>query len=466
MAVVRPWLFVALLLASACRERQAQEPRPGPPLVAKLSPIADLAVAARLEVTAPGATEIAVHYGSDPEHLSETRVVPVPATGTVETSLIGLPPDATTHARIEASYPGRGKRSSDLLTVRSAAAPAGLPTDLHVTTNEATASDVLLLSLNGKSGQGSFAVAVDRRGRVLWYRRCPKIATVFDRLPNGRLITYDAKLREFLELELDGTVSAHWKNPDSIGGADSHDFQLLPSGNAMVLGFETHRVDSRGHFAEGAKRALRFDATVSEVGRDGQLIWRWSSWTRVSEDELVHDPKDPIDTADYEITHANSIDPLPDGNLLVSFRDMSSVVKISRQTNQILFRFGGKRSDFRIEGDPLGGFARQHDARSIGAGHILLFDNGNFHEPPESRAVEYVLDENTRIARFVWEFRHTPPLFAPMGGSARRLANGHTLIAWAVAGVVTEVDAGGRTVWEAGREGFGVHAARTAPSLH
>jgi len=81
-------------------------------------------------------------------------------------------------------------------------------------------------------------------------------------------------------------------------------------------------------------------------------------------------------------------------------------------------------------------------------GNIILFDNGNLHTPPTSRAVEYALDENAKTARLVWEYRHEPALYGFALGFAQRLPNGNTLICYGTAQRIIEVDAGGNKVWD------------------
>ena len=77
-------------------------------------------------------------------------------------------------------------------------------------------------------------------------------------------------------------------------------------------------------------------------------------------------------------------------------------------------------------------FSFQHDAREIpdSAGYITLFDNGNQHPTPYSRAVEYKLDEQNLTATLVWEYIHNPVIFNSAMGSVQRLSNGNTLIGW------------------------------------
>jgi hypothetical protein len=79
---------------------------------------------------------------------------------------------------------------------------------------------------------------------------------------------------------------------------------------------------------------------------------------------------------------------------------------------------------------------------------VTVFDNGNLSTPVESRAVEYDIDENARVATMVWEFRNDPPRHAPFGSNVQRLANGNTMIDWVPLGIVTEVRSDGTKAFE------------------
>jgi hypothetical protein len=61
---------------------------------------------------------------------------------------------------------------------------------------------------------------------------------------------------------------------------------------------------------------------------------------------------------------ANGLSEMPDGNILLSFRNISTVVMINRQTGAIYWRFGAP---------PLSG---QHAPYMLANGNVLLFDNG------------------------------------------------------------------------------------------
>jgi hypothetical protein len=98
-------------------------------------------------------------------------------------------------------------------------------------------------------------------------------------------------------------------------------------------------------------------------------------------------------------------------------------------------------------------FSGQHTAREIAPGRVVLFDNGTARGD-YSRVAEYVLDANG--AHVAWEWRPPVRNYASAVGSARRLANGHTLVAFGMSAgfvgstgptEVYEVDASGTPVW-------------------
>ena len=75
----------------------------------------------------------------------------------------------------------------------------------------------------------------------------------------------------------------------------------------------------------------------------------------------------------FDYFHINSIDEDHDGNLLVSARNTWAVYKIDRHTGNVMWRLGGKKSDFAMGKGTT--FAWQHDARHHGASSISLFDD-------------------------------------------------------------------------------------------
>ena len=128
----------------------------------------------------------------------------------------------------------------------------------------------------------------------------------------------------------------------------------------------------------------------------------------------------------YDYVHLNSIEVDRDGGLLVSARNTSTIYKIDRTTGEIVWRLGGKRSDFTM-GDGAA-FSWQHDARRQADGTLTLFDDSA--TPGHSRALILEVDETTRTARLVREFAHPKGLLAASQGNVQVLPNGDLFVGW------------------------------------
>jgi len=166
---------------------------------------------------------------------------------------------------------------------------------------------------------------------------------------------------------------------------------------------------------------------------DGRLVWEWRSWEHL--DPATH----PITLQDRraEWTHANSVAETDDGNLVVSFRNISTVVMIERSTGQIVWELGSP---------PL---AQQHAPLPLPTGNILIFDNGT-HRRDHPATFSRVIEVDPRTSAIVWEY--TDPalfeFFSPYVGNAQRLDNGNTLICEGCRGRIFEVTPSGEVVWE------------------
>jgi hypothetical protein len=154
-----------------------------------------------------------------------------------------------------------------------------------------------------------------------------------------------------------------------------------------------------------------------------------------------------LTSASIDYVHANAFDVDGDGNILLSSRHMDEITKISRATGAIIWRLGGKHNEFTFVNDTLG-FSHQHDIRWLPNGHITMLDNGNFHVPSFSRAVEYRLDEEAHTAELVWQYRNTPDIYGFATGDVQRLSNGNTLISWGTTNIISEIRPDGTKAME------------------
>lgn len=119
-----------------------------------------------------------------------------------------------------------------------------------------------------------------------------------------------------------------------------------------------------------------------------------------------------------------------------------------RSTGEVLWRLGGKRSDFRVAGDPV--FAWQHHAEFEGPDTLRLFNNGaNEDEATLPTSVVWVrFNELFRTAEAVRTMRN-PAATAVSMGSAQRLANGNVFVCWGSAARLSEFTPDGRLIFDA-----------------
>ena len=112
-----------------------------------------------------------------------------------------------------------------------------------------------------------------------------------------------------------------------------------------------------------------------------------------------------------------------DGTVIVSPRHQNWVVKVNRQTDEVVWILG-EDGDFSLVGGDSAWFYSQYCPELHADGRILIYDNGN--ERPGtldySRAVIYQLDETSMTAEQVWEYETDN--YSEFLGGVRLLDNG------------------------------------------
>ena len=253
------------------------------------------------------------------------------------------------------------------------------------------------------------------------------------------------------------------------GNVNGHDVDILPNGHILVLTGESRPVDMSQYFTFGRPDAVLSSAVIQEIDANKNIIFQWRALDHLPISDSLAD----VDIAAVDLNHVNTValDPL-DNNFLISLRTLCQLVKISRTTGEVIWRLGGKHSDFTFIGEhPENApyyFIGQHQMHRLINGNLLFFDNGtiqmvgtNTPTPRTySRAVEYHLDETNMTATLVWEYRHSPDIFTPSEGSVQRFRNGNTLVGWFSAAaqgtqpILTEINAQKEVMFELSAPGF------------
>jgi uncharacterized protein (UPF0248 family) len=173
---------------------------------------------------------------------------------------------------------------------------------------------------------------------------------------------------------------------------------------------------------------------LAEVTPAGKTVWEWRTWEHL---DPVSDGITEVQAPRTLWAQGNSVEELSNGDILASFRPISTVVRISRETGKIVWKLS----------TPM--VAGQHAPTMLANGNVLIFDNG-VHRLDDSMPYSRVIEVNPATNEIVWKYQDKPAwnFFSPRMGNAQRLPNGNTLITESAFGRIFEVTKDGEIVWE------------------
>ena len=233
-----------------------------------------------------------------------------------------------------------------------------------------------------------------------------------------------------------------WRHTDKW---HHHDQRKMPHGGALYMSLEVvpeelaRRVKG-GHPAPDGTEQMYADVLV-EVDKSGNPIWQWRAIDHLDPAEDFQEDSEPR----WEWSHGNTIVPLGDDRVIVSFRAIHTIGIIDKATGKWLWEYRDPK---------MGG---QHDPQMLENGNILVYDNGTQRRHmgvfPHSRAFE--INPNTN--EIVWKYEDSFPFafYSPQISGAQRLPGGNTLICEGLRGRIFQVTPGGEVVWEYVNPHFG-----------
>jgi hypothetical protein len=304
---------------------------------------------------------------------------------------------------------------------------------------------------------------LDNRGRVVWFLPVDRRGVTDFRVQRYRgkpVLTWwrgksadDKRLGRYSIYDNSYRLITYVRPGNGLSG-DMHEFTITPRNTALITLSHRVRVKSR-NVLEGAFQEVDI--------RTGKVLFEWHSVGHVRLIEsYYHLPRNPDHTYDY--FHINTIEVDRDGNYLVSARNTHTIYKINRKTGNIIWRLGGKRSDFELGRGVR--FAWQHDVRRQPDGTLTMFDNEAAPKlRRQSRGLVLRIDERRKTATLLHSFVHSPPLVAVDQGNMQRLPNGNYLVGWGHQPYVTEFGPHGKTLldFRFGRSGDDSYRAYRFP---
>lgn len=395
-----------------------------------------------------------VEFGTDTNYGRQTSVLAASSTLSVGQTLnilvAGMKAQTTYHMRAHADWPGGSWIDQDHtfttgVLPSSGTAPAAsaqLPTITVTTPTQGLTPSpgVEFLSMFPSNTNLLPSVITDLQGNVIWFY--PAIAFPFKLMSNGHLILQlGSSLRE---VDLAGNtirdVSADQVNASLLANGYSfvvtnfsHDVLTLPNGHWITIGqISKAFTDLPGY--PGITNVLG-DALV-DIDPNGNVVWGWSAFDYLDVNRSLQGLPD--------WTHSNALVYTADGNLLLSMRNQSWILKIDyadgEGTGNVLWKLG-EDGDFTLSGDdPSQWFYGQHDPVLLSTDGpqmtLAVYDDGNLRidstgtgcgstsSAPAcySRATIFQVDESTNVASLSWQ--NVPGFFSFWGGSIETLSNG------------------------------------------
>ncbi len=334
-----------------------------------------------------------------------------------------------------------------------------------------------------------FVYAVDAAGNVVqkWSSPEPGTTLGYTRpLPNGNLLgrlqpvkgaaaaagegyAEASKADSVIEFTQEGKVV--WKYVERDRSLH-HEQERLPNGDTLL-------VCAKEVNAPAISKKLLHDDCLIEVDKTGKVVWEWQTadhWTDLdlsasAKAKIMEGPQAqktrlavgaPPEVNGFDWGHMNAASVIPEikgntdprfraGNIIASYRNLNTLAVIDRDSKKIVWTginmtIGQHNVHFIPDGLP-------------GAGHILVFDNGNnsidgnprvTEGRPNSRAVEIDPHTNSEVWEYDAEKSHLPiwTFYSHYISSVQRQPNGNTLICEGSNGRFFEVTRAGEIVWE------------------
>ena len=405
---------------------------------------------------------VSVDFGPDTTYPLHTSALPTPSGGGPVTVLVaGMKPNTTYHLRAHTHYLDGADEFDGDHTFTTGPVPANLlpPISVAASSSLPPTSGVELYQLTpGPSGQYQL-LALDTAGNLIWYYTqigksdVPQGAKL---LPNGHIIVVIGTVAPITailrEIDLAGNTVWTLTTSELYGLLTSagisivptgmhHDVLPLPNGHLIVLvSFIKKFTDLPGY---PGTTPVQGDA-LFDLDPNHKIVWSWSSFDHLDVN------RHPMFFPDW--LHSNALlYTSGDGNLLLSMRHQSWVIKIDYENGKgdghIIWRLGYQGDFALLNGrDPTDWFFAQHYPSFVGAEdtgdfRLALFDNGDNRIMDSngticgtsgapacySRIPIFEVNESAKTATLVWD-NNLSPIYSFWGGSVQVLDNGHMFV--------------------------------------
>jgi hypothetical protein len=331
------------------------------------------------------------------------------------------------------------------------------PPDVTVSPQAREATGELLLAPYMGNGQYG-PMILDDHGQLVWFKALPRGT----RAANLQLQQYEGKpvltwwqdpLRtRYSHTSGEVIANSSYKIIKIVRAGngyqpDLHEFRIGPHDTALITVYDA--IDCNLTGVGGPRGGAVADTLVQELDlKTGLVMYEWHSLDHVALAETYFTAAPTTRAEPFDYFHVNSVDPEPDGDLLIGSRDTWAAYDVDPRTGRVRWQLGGQHSSFKL--GPGAATAWQHDALQQPDGAITFFDNGA--SPPvhkQSRAIEVALNLHDMTATLVRSYEHRAPLVADSQGNLQALPDGDWMVGWGQAGYLSEESPAGEVLFDA-----------------
>jgi hypothetical protein len=290
---------------------------------------------------------------------------------------------------------------------------------------------------------------VDRLGRLVWFEPAALGQKPFDL----KVQTYQGKpaltwwegtlIADFGsgKARIADTTFKTIKTVSAANGLtmDLHEFTITSTGAGLATAYHETTADLTALMGAKQGRIATCHAQVLDLAT-GKATFDWNSLQHVAPAESYQRaPRVAKNLYDY--FHMNSLQMLDDGSLLISARNTWTVYRVNGKTGEVIWRMGGKKSDFAIE--PAAAWAWQHHATMWNPTTMTVFDNSSTKNAP-SRGLLLSVDESAMTVKLSQEFKAPTGFYAGTLGSVQLMSNGNVFVGWGTQPYFTEFASSGK----------------------
>jgi hypothetical protein len=334
--------------------------------------------------------------------------------------------------------------------MRFSSRPDLTPASVTIGKNSAPASqgDIFLTPQFGPLQNGP--MIIDSRGNLVWFHPIPV---------SQQMITTDFRLQRY-----DGAPVLTWFEGITNHGSGSgqgviydrnyRQIKTVQAGNGLTMDLHEFLISGNNAYIVAvqpttlpgvSKPAMDGIVQVIDI-KTGLVLFEWHALDHVSTADTYFPPSAPGFV--FDPYHINSVQPLRDGNLMISMRNTATVYKVDRNTGRVIWQLGGKHSSFKLGSGVR--FWFQHSVLQQSNGSVTIFDDGGGPPYPESRSrgLRISVDSRHMVASRLNEYDHSPNIQANFEGGVQQLSGGDVFLGWGQQPYFSEDNASGQQIFD------------------